>query len=150
MKNIRLSNGYQIIPAGTHIFQIVEVDYNDKLGVLKIKMKTAKGQTHVERFSLLNKNNQPNEGALNAFSYFARTAMGDNTITDVNPEDLVGFFIECDVEHDVRPSTKEEGKTVTFVKLTDKRYADGFGDDAPTAKPSEKKAASFDLDDLLG
>ena len=149
MQNIKLSSGYQLVPTGTHIFQITGVEYNEDTGVMKIKMKTKDGCMHTERFSLLKKKGVPNEGALNAFSYFARTALRDSSVSDINPEELIGFFIECDVEHEAVPSKKEEGKTTTFVRLTDKRPATGFeGDEAPA--PSASSSGGFDLDDLLG
>ena len=70
MGKITLSEGFTVIPEGTHIFKIIEVNYKEQFGKLEIKMKTAKGQTHIERFSLLKADGSTNEGALNAFSYF--------------------------------------------------------------------------------
>lgn len=160
MGKIALSEGYTVIPEGTHIFKIVEVNYKEAYGKLEIKMKTAKGQTHIERFSLIKQDGSSNEGALNAFSYFARTALQDYTAQDIDPEELVGFFIECDVEHDIQPSNKNLNKNVTFVRLTDKRPADGYTEEevntpkkaatATTAKKTEVKSGDIDLDELLG
>lgn len=161
MGKISLSEGFTVIPEGTHIFKIVEANYKESFGKLEIKMKTAKGLMHIERFSLLRSDGSTNDGALNAFSYFARTALGDFSAQDIDPAELVGHFIECDVEHDVQPSTKNPSRNVTFVRLTDKRPADGF-DEAevmsspskkPTAAPAVKapvKAGQIDLDALLG
>ena len=164
MGKIALSEGYTVIPEGTHIFKIVEVNYKEAYGKLEIKMKTAKGQTHIERFSLIKQDGSSNEGALNAFSYFARTALQDYTAQDIDPEELVGFFIECDVEHDIQPSSKNPNKNVTFVRLTDKRPADGYTEEevnapapapkkaatAATSKKTEVKSGNIDLDELLG
>lgn len=161
MGKIALSEGFTVIPEGTHIFKIVEVNYKEAYGKLEIKMKTAKGQTHIERFSLIKQDGSSNEGALNAFSYFAKTALGDYTLQDIDPEELVGFFIECDVEHDIQPSNRNPNKNVTFVRLTDKRPADGYDEDevatpppakkaAPAVKKTEVKAKELDLDALLG
>ncbi len=162
MGKIALSEGYTVIPEGTHIFKIVEVNYKEAYGKLEIKMKTAKGQTHIERFSLIKQDGSSNEGALNAFSYFARTALQDYTAQDIDPEELVGFFIECDVEHDIQPSNKNPNKNVTFVRLTDKRPADGYTEEevsspapapkktAPAAKKTEVKSEDIDLDAILG
>lgn len=161
MGKIALSEGFTVIPEGTHIFKIVEVNYKEAYGKLEIKMKTAKGQTHIERFSLIKSDGSSNEGALNAFSYFAKTALGDYTLQDIDPEELVGFFIECDVEHDIQPSNRNPNKNVTFVRLTDKRPADGYDEEevitpppakktAPAVKKTEVKAKGLDLDALLG
>lgn len=161
MGKIALSEGFTVIPEGTHIFKIVEVNYKEAYGKLEIKMKTAKGQTHIERFSLIKQDGSSNEGALNAFSYFAKTALGDFDLQDIDPEELVGFFIECDVEHDIQPSNRNPNKNVTFVRLTDKRPADGYDEEEVVTPPPTKKTASavkktevkakeLDLDALLG
>lgn len=161
MAKIALSGGYTPIPEGTHIFKIVEVTYKETFGKIEVKMETAKGLTHIERFSLLGKNGSPNEGAMNAFSFFAKTALNDFELTEIDHNDLVGRYIECEVEHDVQPSNKNPDKTVTFVKLTDKAPADGFTEPvakpaakkttpAPAAKASTPKGAVPNLDDLLG
>lgn len=160
MGKITLSEGFSPIPEGTHIFKIVGVDYKEAYGKLEIKMKTAKGQVHTERFSLIKKDGSSNEGALNAFSYFARTALNDYTAQNIDPEELVGYFIECDVEHDIQPSNKNPDKTVTFVRLTDKRPAEGYDEEEVITPPTKKEAApakkteikseNIDLDALLG
>lgn len=53
MSKITLSEGFSVVPEGTHVFKITDVKYKEAFGKLEIKMKTAKGQTHTERFSLL-------------------------------------------------------------------------------------------------
>lgn len=124
-------------------------------------MKTAKGQTHTERFNLMKQDGSMNEGAYNAFSFFAKTALQDYTLTEIDHNDLVGRYIQCSVEHDVQPSNKDPNKTVTFIRLGDKSPADGFDEEevqtpapkkaAPTAsKAAPKKSGGFDLDSLLG
>ena len=152
MGKITRSEGFTPIPEGTHIFKIVGVVYKEDYGKLEIKMKTAEGQVHIERFSLISKDGIPNEGALNAFSYFARTALNDYTAQDVAPEELVGYFIECDVEHELVPSKKDPEKTLTFTRLTDKRPANGYDKTEVTALASPKsevKTGELNLDALL-
>ena len=159
MSKITLSEGFSLIPEGTHVFKITDVKYKEAFGKLEIKMKTAKGQVHTERFSLLREDGSANEGALNAFSYFARAALGDFQAQDIEPEELVGCFVECTVEHDVQPSSKNPERSLTFVRLTDKRPAEGFGGEetvtstprgSADTKASAAKAAEIDLDELLG
>ena len=152
MGKITLSEGFTPIPEGTHIFKIVGVNYKEAYGKLEIKMKTAKGQVHIERFSLIKADGSSNEGALNAFSYFARTAMNDYTAQNIDPEELIGYYIECDVEHEKVPSNKDPKKTLTFTRLTDKRPAEGYDEsEVPVApKASVKKSDELDLDTLLG
>ena len=159
MAKIGLSEGFTLIPEGTHVFTITAVNYKEAFGKLEITMQTQSGAKHIERFSLLKTDGSPNEGALNAFSYFAKTALNDFSLTEIDHEDLVGCFIECDVEHDVQPNKNKPDKTVTFARLTDKRPSEGWDErevtPAPASKPAPAasqtaKKPSFDLNALLG
>ena len=67
---------------------------------MEIVMQLASGQKHTERFSLLNADGEPNQGGLNAFSYFAKTALNDYTLTEIDHEELVGHYIRCEVDHE--------------------------------------------------
>ena len=163
MSKIALSEGFTVIPEGTHIFKITEVNYKETFGKIEVKMETAKGLKHTERFSLIGKNGQPNEGAMNAFSFFAKTALDDFELTEIDHNDLVGRYMECVVEHDIQPSNKNPDKNVTFIRLADKSPAYGF-DEAETPSAPKKTAPAkakgtpansstgggFNLDDILG
>lgn len=161
MAKIGLSEGFTLIPEGTHVFKITAVNYKEAFGKLEITMQTQSGAKHIERFSLLKTDGSPNEGALNAFSYFAKTALNDFSLTEIDHEDLVGCFIECDVEHDVQLNKNKPDKTVTFARLADKRPSEGWEEGevsttpSPASKPSPAasqtaKKPSFDWKSLLG
>ena len=162
MAKIALSEGFTVIPEGTHIFKITEVSYKETFGKIEVKMETAKGLKHTERFSLIGKNGQPNEGAMNAFSFFAKTALNDFELTEIDHNDLVGRYMECVVEHDVQPSNKNPEKNVTFIRLADKSPADSFDEavapataakktaTAKAATPVKNETGGFNLDDILG
>lgn len=137
MAKIGLSEGFSLIPKGTHVFQIVKVNYKEDFGKMEVTMQLATGQKHVERFSLLNKDGEPNEGGLNAFSYFAKTALNDFSLTEIDHEDLVGCFIRCEVDHEEVESNRTPGKMLKFVRLGEKEAADGF-DEAPAPAPKPK------------
>lgn len=141
MAKIGLSEGFSLIPEGTHVFKITAVNYKEDFGKMEVVMQTQGGLKHTERFSLLKSDGQPNEGALNAFSYFAKTALNDFSLTEIDHEDLLGHFIECDVEHDKQPSNKDPNKTVTFARLADKRVSDGWeGGEVAAPAPAPKPA----------
>ena len=146
MARIKLTGGFSIIPEGTYVFKITNVVYKEAFGKLEISMQTQDGQKHIERYSLLRADGTVNDGAMNAFSYFAKVAMqiSDDEV-EIDPQDLVGCFVECDVEHDVQPNRNDPDKTVTFVRLAEKRRSDGWDEQPTTAK---KK--SMDLKSLLG
>lgn len=136
MAKIGLSEGFSLIPKGTHVFQIVKVNYKEDFGKMEITMQLSTGQKHVERFSLLNKDGEPNEGGLNAFSYFAKTALNDFSLTEIDHEDLVGCFIRCEVDHEEVESNRTPGKMLTFARLGEKAPADGW--DEPVSAPKQK------------
>ena len=163
MAKIGLTEGFTLIPKGTQVFQITEVKYKEDFGKMEITMQLASGQKHVERFSLLNKDGEPNQGGMNAFSYFAKVALDDFSLAEIDHEDLLGYFIRCEVDHEEVESNRTPGKMVKFVRLGDKEPADGFDEttapvknqstsvtktESKSNKASDKK--SFDLNSILG
>lgn len=126
MAIIPMTSGFSICPKGTHVFRIYKVDYNEDFGKLVVHLVNAQGITHQERFSLMNDNGSINEGACNAFSYFAKTALNDYSLAEVDPVMLVDHYIKAEVIHNEYPSTKDPNKMVTFVNLSDKQVAVGF------------------------
>lgn len=163
MAKIGLSEGFSLIPKGTHVFKITEVKYKEDFGKMEVVMQTASGQKHTERFSLLGSDGEPNQGGLNAFSYFAKAAMNDFAMTEIEDEqDLVGHYIRCEVDHEEVESNKNPGKMLKFVRLGNKEPADGF-DEVPAApkqskpaatqtaeEPAKQGAKKFDLGSILG
>ena len=151
MARIKLSEGgFTPIPEGEHIFKIVKATYDEDFGKVEVEMITASGQKHTERFHLLDNNGEINEGALNAFSFFARTALNNFNIDEIDPEDLVGCYMRCKVEHEKVPSNKDPAKTVTFVRLTEKYPASGFEKTEATNQKGTTNQGSIDLDAILG
>lgn len=147
MARITMTGGFQTIPEGVQVLKIVDAQYDEEFGKAIFTLATQKGATCREQYSLLNQDNTPNEKALNAFSFFAKNAMNDFAMEDVDPCELVGHYIRARVVHNQVPSIKEPGKMITFTNLVDKAPADGFegvATDAPT------KPAGLDLSALLG
>lgn len=131
MARIKLSSGggFTLIPEGVHVFKVVKVDQSkyDEYGKIEVVLEMANGQTHSERFSLLNAKGEVNEKALNAFSYFARTVMNDYKADDIDPDDLVGHYIRAEVKHEVSDTINERtGKPYVNARLGDKEPALGF------------------------
>ncbi len=145
MAKIKLSKGgFTPIPEGTHIFKITNVEYDEEFGIMDIEMVTADGKKNNERFFLTTHDGEPNEKALNAFSYFARTALNDFTIEEVDPADLVGCFIQADVTHNIQPNKNDPNKTVTWIRLSNWKPSKGF------AEKGQASEGNIDLDELLG
>ena len=162
MALIQMKNTFTVCPEGTHIFRIYKTDYDEEFGKLTVYLVNAQGITHQERYALKRADGSANDGACNAFSYLAKTALNDYTIEEVDPESLVDRYVKAEVTHTVVPSTKEDGKTLTFAHLGSKWVADGF-DTTPTARalnlgkeptitpaPVEQKTVGeLDIDALL-
>ena len=147
MARIPMTAGFQRIPEGEQVLKITAAEYDEDFGKVTFTLENVRGLSCQERFSLLNQDNTPNEKALNAFSFFAKTAMNDFDLVDVDPVELVGHYIRAEVIHNKVPSTKDPTKMMTFVNLGDKSPADGF-DGVPTE--AAPKSAGLDLDALLG
>lgn len=175
MARIPMTSGFTLIPEGTYVFRVYAATYDEEFGKIEVKLVNAAGMTHTERFSIKDNNDELNEKALNAFSYFAKTVMGDYTLEDIDPAELIDHFICAEVVHTKLPSNKDPNKTVTFANLGDKSPAEYFDTDpvaraltigkegataaapqktAPAAQitpaQAEQPTKGLDLDALLG
>ena len=168
MSKVKLTSGFTLIPEGTDVFKVVDVEYNEKFGKIKVTLRNADGLQQKEQYSIANpKTGEINEGAMNAFSYFAKNALNDMSADEIDPEDLVGYYVQADVQHDLVEGTDANtGKSVirTFAHLRNYSPADGFDreEKAPAQKKIEKpadykaepatvaKLADLNLDEILG
>lgn len=141
---------FSLIPEGVTTFKVMEVNdekYED-FGKLAVKLQTAKGETHVENFTLLKANGELNEGALKAWSYFARTCLNNYQADEIDTQDIVGCYITATVKHEKYMRTKGDkaGTEGISVRLNDYNQATGFKNAAAeTAKDDDND----DLDDFL-
>ena len=145
MARISMTGGFQIMPEGEQVLKITAAEYDEDFGKAIFTLANAKGQTCQERFSLLNQDGSPNEKALNAFSFFAKNAMNDFDMEDIDPTELVGHYIKAEIIHNKVPSNTDPSKMITFVNLGKKSPASGF-ETEPAAAP---KASGLDLAALL-
>lgn len=149
MARMKLSEGgFKLIPEGVTTFKVTEVDdskYED-FGKIEVKLQTAKGETHIERFGLVKANGDLNEGALKAWSYFARTCLNNFSVEEIDTQDIVGCYIDATVKHEKFTFTRGEnaGKEGTSVRLNDYNVSLGFGGSAPDTDVDDID----DLDDL--
>lgn len=163
MAIIKLSDGgYSLIPEGVTTFKVVKVDDSkyEKFGKLEVTLQTKEGKTHVERFGLMKSvksKMEINEGAIKAWSYFARTCLNNFQADEIDTQDIVGCYITATVKHETYTKTKGDhaGEEGTTARLNDYTPASGF-----TAAKSKAKAApveddedeeddDIDLDDFL-
>ena len=151
MAKIKLTEtGFTLIPEGVTTFKIVKVEYDEDFGKMLVSLQTKSGAKHTERFTLLNKNGEINEGALKAFSFFAKTALNNFSLDEIDEQDLVGCYIKATVKHEEYESNKEPGKMLKSARLNSYEVAIGF-----TAEPAADSAENEveddieDLDDFL-
>lgn len=158
MAKLKLADtGFALIPEGWYTFKVTGIDYDEDFGRMKVELSTKDGSKHVERYGLLTKSGEVNEGANKAFSYFAKTALNNFSVDEIDTDDLIGCYIKAEVKHVQSETVSEKtGKPFVNVNLGDKEPAYGFNDSA--AKPvddSEDDAAddvsdeAIDLDDFL-
>ena len=129
----------------------MEVDdskYED-FGKLAVKMQTAKGETHTENFSLIKANGDLNEGALKAWSYFARTCLNNYQADEIDTQDIVGCYIQAVVKHEkyIRQKGEKAGQEATAVRLNEYNTASGFA--GSKAQEASQDDDNDDLDDFL-
>lgn len=153
MAKMKLSEStFTLIPEGSTIFKVMEVDdskYED-FGKLAVKLQTAKGETHTENFSLIKANGELNEGALKAWSYFARVCLNNYQADEIDTQDIVGCYIQATVKHEKYTRTKGDkaGQEGTAVRLNDYTSATGFAGGA-AAEDVETDTDEDDIDDFL-
>ena len=125
---------FTVCPEGRHIFRIYKVDFNPEFGKVVVYMVNAQGITHRENFGLYRADGSMNDGACNAFSYFARTALNDFSREAIDHTELVGHYIGAEVVHTVQPNRNDPTKNVTFANLVGEKWvANGF-DTAPVRR----------------
>ena len=153
MAKMKLSEAtFKIIPEGITTFKVMEVDdtkYED-FGKIAVKLQTAKGETHTENFTLIKANGDLNEGALKAWSYFARTCLNNFRADEIDTQDIVGCFITATVKHETYTRTKGDkaGTEGTSVRLNDYTTASGFGSGVAESV-EDVEDDNDDLDDFL-
>lgn len=152
MAKIRLSEGgFTLIPEGVTVFKVVDVKYDEDFGKMEVFLQTRSGQKHTETFSLKKKDSgEINEGALKAFSYFAKTALNNYQLDEIDETDLIGCYIQATVKHEDFEYTRGEkkGQTGKNARLNDYAVAVGFGSDKEKdEEPVED--GDDDLDDFL-
>ena len=164
MAMIPMTNTFTICPKGEQIFRIYKVEYNEEFGKLIVHLVNAQGNIVQNKFSLMNQDGSSNDKACNAFSFFAKNALNDFSVPAVDPVTLIDRYIKLEVIHDVKPSTKKPGETVTFVNVKNPSVASGFDTEpcdkaltlgketsapvAPTPAP-EAPSTGLDLNALL-
>lgn len=137
------------IPEGRYVLKITKVTQTEDeaskdYGVIIVGMQTKDGKSHTERFpylkySNLDKSWEVNDKVLGRFEIFSKNALGNFSLEEIDPEDLIGCYIEVTVSHSQSEGKgKNAGKTYTNANLSDFAPASGFsGSSAPAEAPKD-------------
>lgn len=154
MAKMKLSeSNFKPVPEGVTIFKVMAVDdskYED-FGKLAVKLQTANGKTHTETFTLIKSTGEINEGALKAWSYFARVCLNNYQADEIDTQDIIGCYIQATVKHETYTRKKggQAGTEAISVKLNDYTSVSGFGGAVTENAEENIDEDPDDLDDFL-
>ncbi|MBP3883997.1 MAG: hypothetical protein J6D54_03540 [Olsenella sp.] len=100
MARIALSEGFRNLEEGEDvILTITSSTYDTKTATAKIRFEDGDGRSGVEtfRFGKAKRKGAAQMGALNAYSTIAKTALRNWEVEDIDPDELVGRHVLCDV-----------------------------------------------------
>ena len=131
---------YQPLEEGVHNFKIVAVDFKEDFMKLSITLRTKYGAETYVNFNFLGNDGKPNEVANRIFSFFARTALHDKDVKQVDPETLVGRYVQATASK--RTYTNKDGEEKTAFDIKNFKEINGFDD--------EVASSGVDLASLIG
>lgn len=127
MAKIRLSQGGGFISSeGKNVLlKVISAEYKQDFGKINITLVNKTGQSIQNNF-VISRNGKDNEGALKAFSFFARQVMG-TYVDDIEIEELIGRYVLADIKLVKGTRQNEQGEDVYFANIdkvyeTDKRF----------------------------
>lgn len=148
MKRKLVEGEFQPIPAGEQVVRIKEIDESEyaKFDKLTVKIEDESGRTARVNFSFVNSDGEPNETADFIYTRMARAAMGDETLDEIDSQELVGKFVRVEIVHN------EGTKGGTFANVKKwigpgepftVKAAPAAGKSASAEEPKKKTAAEI-------
>ena len=120
--NLAESNGAFINQPGKNVLLVVtKSKYDQEYGKVEMTLENENGEIVSNNFGLIDNDGSINEGALKAFSYFSRVAVGDWGRDDIEDEELIGCFIRADIEMVEGKKEGREGKKMEFARSEERR-----------------------------
>ena len=119
----KAAEGYALVPEGEQVLCIDKIDTSDyeKFDKLTVILKDASGATLRENFNFVKDDGEPKMVADGIYTRLARAALNDQTLDEIDSDDLPGYYVRVEVEH------VEGSKGGTFANV--KKiigHADGF------------------------
>lgn len=137
----KASEGFPLIPEGEQILRIKSVDDSkyEKFGKMTIVVEDAGGVTANVNFSFTNDDGSDNSTANYIYTLIARAALNDQTLDEIDSDELPGKYIEAEIVHN------ESSRGSTFANVGKIiGHADGFpaGARGATRHTASKPAAA--------
>ena len=150
MAKIKLSEvGFSMIPEGHYTFKVEDATYDETFGKIEVDLITKSGRKHKERYQLINGKGKLVEGAQKAFSYFAKTALNNFDVEEIEIDDIVGTYVSANVVHHESDTINDNtGLPYVNVRLNDLTSEIGFDTDDEVEEVESDQVDDADADDL--
>lgn len=140
MAKIKLASNFEVFPEGTYVFKIVDVRYKPEWNKVEIEMVTQDGKKFSKNYIIATKDGKT-APSFWGFTYLARAALNNPDLDEISPEELIGHFVECTMEHNMKESTTNPGKMNTYSNIVKSEPAEGW--DEPIVKKSPMNLAAL-------
>lgn len=113
MKRKAVESNFQPIPAGEQVVRIKEIDESQyaKFDKLTVTIEDAGGRTARVNLNFVNDDGTPNDTADFIYTRIGRAATGDETLDEIDSQELVGKFVTVEIVHN------EGSKGGTFANV---------------------------------
>lgn len=116
--NLAESNGAFISQPGKNVLLVVtKSKYDQEYGKVEMTLENENGEIVSNNFGLIDNDGSINDGALKAFSYFSRVAVGDWGRDDIEDEELIGCFVRADIEMVKGKKEDKNGNIMEFANI---------------------------------
>lgn len=140
----KAAEGYALIPEGEQVLCIDKVDTSDyaKFDKLVVTLKNSSGAAMRVNFNFVKDDGEPNMVADGIYTRLARAALNDQTLDEIDSDDLAGNYVRAEIEH----RTSDKGTFANIKKILG--HADGFTKAAEAsigAPPASRKKTAAEI-----
>lgn len=97
----QLQESFPLIPEGEQIIRIKKVDESEykKFQKLTIVIEDASGASANVNYNFVKDDGSPNDVAEGIYTRMCRAALDDQTLDEIDTDDLVGCYVRVEIEH---------------------------------------------------
>lgn len=135
---------FSLIPEGTYNFTVTSVEYKSDFGKLNLQYTATNGQVFYDRYGLKNSKGGVNTGANKAFSFTAKSIMGDFSMDAIDPDELLDMeFTATVVHHESDAINDKTGEPYVNARLENYKVGHSEIDDSDESDDED----DFDFED---